>query len=137
MLTCRLSLSTVLHYFFGSPFFDRASNNGSLIMQAQVNPALLHVVNNRQIFEQRLKTMVGTEFAITAEDPANGVWVIKKQLRRSPVEVVPLDVYFIVGENVYQAPTLHGIMTSRLVCELRNSFISFWVSVEADYDCLR
>ncbi|KAJ6263532.1 Mediator of RNA polymerase II transcription subunit [Drechslerella dactyloides] len=105
----------VLTYFFNSPFFDRSSNNASLYMQAQTNFSLQHLIHNRAQFEGRLKTMVGMEFIVAAEDPANSVWVIKKQMRRSPVEVQVLDVYFVIGENIYMAPTIHGVMTSRLL----------------------
>ncbi|KAK6353068.1 Mediator of RNA polymerase II transcription subunit 6 [Orbilia brochopaga] len=110
-----LHANNVLTYFFNSPFFDRSSNNASLYMQAQTNFSLQYLIHNRAQFEGRLKTMVGMEFIVAAEDPANSIWVIKKQMRRSPVEVQVLDVYFVIGENIYMAPTIHGVMTSRLL----------------------
>ncbi|KAF3913255.1 hypothetical protein AA313_de0209098 [Arthrobotrys entomopaga] len=110
-----LNSNNVLTYFFNSPFFDRSSNNSSLYMQAQTNYSLQHLIHNRVQFEGRLKSMVGVEFIVAAEDPANSIWVIKKQMRRSPTDAQVLDVYFVIGENIYMAPTIHGVMTSRLL----------------------
>ncbi|KAF3926987.1 hypothetical protein ABW20_dc0109370 [Dactylellina cionopaga] len=110
-----LHSNNVLTYFFNSPFFDRSSNNSSLYMQAQTNYSLQHLIHNRVQFEGRLKSMVGVEFVVAAEDPANSIWVIKKQMRRSPTDAQVLDVYFVIGENIYMAPTIHGVMTSRLL----------------------
>ncbi|KAF3929556.1 hypothetical protein ABW19_dt0205816 [Dactylella cylindrospora] len=110
-----LHTNNVLTYFFNSPFFDRSSNNSSLYMQAQTNFNLQHLIHNRVQFEGRLKSMVGVEFVVAAEDPANLVWVIKKQMRRSPTDAQVLDVYFVIGENIYMAPSIHGVMKSRLL----------------------
>ena len=49
----------------------------------------------------------------------SGVWVIRKQNRRkragSEDEITPISSYFVVGENVYMAPTVGSILSSRLV----------------------
>lgn len=136
----QLNSNNILLYFFNSPFFDRSSNNSSLFMQTQTNPALNHLVHNRVAFESRLKSMVGVEFVVAAEDPANAMWVIKKQMRRSPTETQLLDVYFVVGENVFMAPTMEKVMTARLLTvtsdilkaqELCSSLVHF--STEAGY----
>ncbi|KAK6332052.1 Mediator of RNA polymerase II transcription subunit 6 [Orbilia javanica] len=136
----QLNSNNILLYFFNSPFFDRSSNNSSLFMQTQTNPALNHLVHNRAAFESRLRTMVGVEFVVAAEDPANAMWVIKKQMRRSPTETQLLDVYFVVGENVFMAPTMEKVMTARLLTvtsdilkaqELCSSLVHF--STEAGY----
>ncbi|KAK6497506.1 Mediator of RNA polymerase II transcription subunit 6 [Arthrobotrys musiformis] len=136
----QLNTNNILLYFFNSPFFDRSSNNSSLFMQTQTNPALNHLIHNRAAFEGRLKSMIGVEFVVAAEDPANGIWVIKKQMRRSPTEAQLLDVYFVVGENVFMAPTMEKVMTARLLTitsdilkaqELSSTLVHF--STEAGY----
>ncbi|KAF3188342.1 Mediator of RNA polymerase II transcription subunit 6 [Orbilia oligospora] len=136
----QLNSNNILLYFFNSPFFDRSSNNSSLFMQTQTNPSLNHLVHNRAAFESRLKSMIGVEFVVAAEDPANAMWVIKKQMRRSPTETQLLDVYFVVGENVFMAPTMEKVMTARLLTvtsdilkaqELCSSLVHF--STEAGY----
>ena len=68
--------------------------------------------------------MQGTEF-ILASEPApttaheGGIWIIRKQRRRkranAPDEVTPLGSYFVIGENIYMAPTVGQVVMSRLL----------------------
>lgn len=120
-----LHTNTVLHYFATSPFFDPTSNNNVIQNQAQYNANLFHVLATREAFETRLKSMQGLEY-IVAEQPAEtgpgqgtGVWVIRKQNRRKrPGQEDELTVhkdYFLVGENLYAAPTFADLMSSRMV----------------------
>ena len=49
----------------------------------------------------------------------SGVWVMRKQRRKieeGATKIEVLGLYFIVGENVYMAPTVGSIIGSRLVC---------------------
>jgi len=50
---------------------------------------------------------------------SQGVWVVRKQNRRkqpaSDDDVTILATYFVVGENIYKAPSLHAIVSSRMV----------------------
>ncbi|KAK3685628.1 MED6 mediator sub complex component-domain-containing protein [Podospora appendiculata] len=108
--------NSVLYYFAQSPFFDKTSNNEVVFQQGLNNPNMLQFLKTREQFEGRLKTMSGLEF-IVAQEPAEtgpgagtGVWTINKQTRRKRQgeedEIVVHSVYFIVGENIYMAPTL-------------------------------
>lgn len=117
--------NTVLHYFAQSPFFDRTSNNAILTSQAIYRQDLLHLLATRAAFEGRLKTMSGLEF-IVAQEPAEmapgtgtGVWVVRKQTRRKRTseddEITIHSSYFVVGENIYMAPTVADILGSRMV----------------------
>ncbi|KAH8772612.1 MED6 mediator sub complex component-domain-containing protein [Diaporthe sp. PMI_573] len=119
-----LHTNTVLHYFATSPFFDPTSNNNVIQNQAQYNANLFHVLATREAFETRLRSMQGLEY-IVAEQPAEtgpgqgtGVWVIRKQTRRKrPGQEDELTVhkdYFLVGENLYAAPTFADLMSSRM-----------------------
>ena len=117
---------TVLPYFSHSPFFDATSNNATLTTQATYNQNMLYLIATRDVFEGRLRSMQGLEFMVT-QDPSNnghqpdntGVWVIRKQYRRKRQgledEVTPLSSYFIVGENVYIAPSVGNVLSSRMV----------------------
>ncbi|KAK4104851.1 MED6-domain-containing protein [Parathielavia hyrcaniae] len=77
----------------------------------------------RELFEGRLKTMSGLEFVV-AQEPADtgpgagtGVWVINKQTRRKRQpedEIIVHGTYFVVGENIYMAPSLADIISSRI-----------------------
>lgn len=99
----------MLHYFSHSPFFDVTSNNATLTTQATYNASMLHLIQTREAFESRLRTMQGLEFMVAHEpSPApvpapegadanandglvepgtgtgtgTGIWVVRKQLRR-------------------------------------------------------
>jgi mediator of RNA polymerase II transcription subunit 6 len=123
--------NTVLFYFASSPFFDRSSNNGVVYEQAIHNPKLSHILGTRASFEERLRSMSGLEYMI-AEQPAEmapgtgtGVWVIRKQTRRKRPgqedEITVHGSYFVVGHNIYQAPSVADVLGSKLV---RESIIS-------------
>ncbi|TDZ33561.1 Mediator of RNA polymerase II transcription subunit 6 [Colletotrichum sidae] len=115
--------NSVLFYFAESPFFDRTSNNAVITNQAMFNPALLKNLATREAFEGELDKMSGLEFRVL-HAPADmvtgtGVWTIVKQTRqknldRNRWETKPLAYYFVVGENIYQAPTLGDILSSKI-----------------------
>ncbi len=116
----------VLPYFAESPFFDATSNNAILTTQALYNPNMYYIIQTREAFEGRLRTMQGLEFMVT-HDPSendtkpnhNGVWVVRKQTRRkrqgAQDEVTGISSYYVVGENVYMAPSVGNVLGSRLV----------------------
>ena len=120
-------LYAVLPYFAESPFFDATSNNATLTTQALYNPNMYYIIQTREAFEGRLRTMQGLEFMVV-HDPSendtkrdhNGVWVVRKQNRRkrqgAQDEVTGISSYYVVGENVYMAPSVGNILGSRLVC---------------------
>ncbi|KAI1375254.1 MED6-domain-containing protein [Hypoxylon crocopeplum] len=116
--------NTVLFYFAESPFFDRTSNNAVLFNQARFNENMFYIIQNRETFEGRLKEMSGLEY-IVAQEPAEmapgtgtGVWVINKQTRRKkePEDEITLhSTYYVVGDNIYMAPTLTDVLTFRMM----------------------
>jgi mediator of RNA polymerase II transcription subunit 6 len=117
--------NSVLHYFAASQFFDPTSNNAIVISQANFNPAMFQVIQTREAMEGFLKTMSGLEFMV-AQTPAEmapgtgtGVWVIRKQTRRKRPgeedEITVHNTYYIVGENIYMAPTVADILSNRMV----------------------
>jgi mediator of RNA polymerase II transcription subunit 6 len=115
----------VLPYFAHSPFCDPTSNNAVLMAQAMYNQNMLPIVATREAFEGRLKSMSGLEYMV-AQEPAEtapgtgtGVWVIRKQTRRKRPgqedEITIHATYFVMGENIYMAPTVGDVIGSRLV----------------------
>ncbi|KAI1477940.1 MED6-domain-containing protein [Daldinia eschscholtzii] len=119
-----LHSNNILFYFAESPFFDRTSNNAVLFTQATFNENMKFILSTREQFEGRLKQMSGLEF-IVAQEPAEsgpgmgtGVWVIHKQTRRKREpedEIIVHAAYYVIGENVYMAPTLADILSFRMV----------------------
>lgn len=130
--------NSVLFYFAESPFFDKTSNNAVIANQAMFNPAMYQYIQTREAFEGRLKTMSGVEFVV-AEQPAQmapgtgtGIWVIRKQTRRKRPgggddndEITVHATYYVVGYNIYMAPTLADILGFRMATitsSLRKAF---------------
>lgn len=120
--------NTVLFYFKYSPFYDNTSNNEVLFQQGVVNRDMAQFLSTRELFEGRLNTMSGLEFRV-AQEPSEtgpgqgtGVWVINKQTRQKRQgqedEITIHATYFIVGWNIYMAPTLFDIISGRVVCGL-------------------
>ncbi|EGS17427.1 uncharacterized protein CTHT_0067530 [Thermochaetoides thermophila DSM 1495] len=116
--------NSVLFYFRESPFYDKTSNNEVLYQQGLHNQTMMQFLETRERFERRLREMSGLEFVV-AQEPAEtapgtgtGVWVINKQTRRKRQgeedEISVHGTYFLVGENVYMAPTLADIISMRL-----------------------
>ena len=116
----------VLPYFSHSPFFDPTSNNAIITTQAMFNPNLYYLIQTREAFEGRLRTMQGLEYMVSHDPSDNGriventgVWVIRKQIRRKrPTgndDLTPISSYFVVGENIYMAPSVGNVLGSRLV----------------------
>ncbi|KAK9374245.1 MED6 mediator subfamily complex component-domain-containing protein [Lipomyces chichibuensis] len=110
-----LRTDNVLEYFAQSPFYDRSSNNQVLKMQSQFNAPVLQP----QEVVQALSTMRGIEFAIAMAQPASALWIIRKQNRISPSEAVPLATYFVINENIYMAPSVYSIVSSRMLAGIR------------------
>ncbi|KAJ5504786.1 Mediator complex subunit Med6 [Penicillium fimorum] len=127
-----LHSNNILFYFAESPFFDSTSNNASLAIQANYNDAFRHFVETREAFEARLRTMQGLEFVVSydplqaaaqtdnrfAHEPSN-IWVIRKQNRRKRSgmddEVTVISTYFIVGDCIYMAPSVAGVVGNRIL----------------------
>lgn len=121
-----IQTNTVLPYFSESPYFDATSNNATIMTQATHNPALFYLIQTREAFEARLRTMQGLEFMV-AHDPSDngtkfehsGIWVIRRQIRRKRAgtedEITPVSSYYVVGENIYMASSLGTILGARLL----------------------
>ncbi|KAM0714092.1 hypothetical protein Q7P37_011056 [Cladosporium fusiforme] len=119
------------HYFAKSPFFDWTTKNGLEIQQCQSDPYGWHFSHNRKDFEAQIASRNGTEYMIAEGEqmefdaegrPAKGgVWVIRKQDRtkgappKSRDAVETLATYYVIGENVYQAPSVADVLGTRLL----------------------
>eukprot|EP01105_Mastigella_eilhardi_P015322 TRINITY_DN349_c0_g1_i2.p1 TRINITY_DN349_c0_g1~~TRINITY_DN349_c0_g1_i2.p1 ORF type:complete len:189 (-),score=66.52 TRINITY_DN349_c0_g1_i2:35-601(-) len=111
---------TALEYFMTSPFYEQGSNNGVLLMQL----AKLQQGQQGQIDQAAtLRSMKGTEYELMTPPPADSaaaaveqqsLFVVKKQYRTSPTTVQLRAVYYILNGDIFQAPDLHAVLTSRL-----------------------
>ncbi|EGW31727.1 mediator of RNA polymerase II transcription subunit 6 [Spathaspora passalidarum NRRL Y-27907] len=119
-----LHSNNVLEYFALSPFYDRTSNNQVLMMQFQYQQIQIPMnMTFHQYFQSRLTEMTGIEFVIAfTREP--DFWIVRKQRRLDPTSTLILQDYYIIGANVYQAPRIYDVLSSRLlssVLSLRNS----------------
>uniref|UniRef100_A0A3Q3CS86 Mediator of RNA polymerase II transcription subunit 6 n=3 Tax=Haplochromini TaxID=319058 RepID=A0A3Q3CS86_HAPBU len=97
-----LNPGNVLEYFSdrSNPFYDRTCNN--------------EVVKMQRLTVDHLNQMVGVEYILLhAQEPI--LYIIRKQQRQSPTQVVPLADYYIIAGVVYQAPDLGTVISSRVL----------------------
>ncbi|KAJ2079362.1 Mediator of RNA polymerase II transcription subunit 6 [Coemansia sp. RSA 988] len=100
----------ILEYFSQSPFWDSSSNNAVLKMQTQFNAL--------QQGSYDLKNMVGVEFSVTHQEPPM-LFIITKFRRTSPTKVTPIAAYYILDGNAYEAPSLHSIVSTRMLSSIK------------------
>uniref|UniRef100_A0A8C5PK87 Mediator of RNA polymerase II transcription subunit 6 n=1 Tax=Leptobrachium leishanense TaxID=445787 RepID=A0A8C5PK87_9ANUR len=95
-----LNSGTVLDYFSerSNPFYDRTCNN--------------EVVKMQRLTLDHLNQMVGVEYILLhAQEPI--LFIIRKQQRQSPTQVIPFADYYIIAGVIYQAPDLGSVINSR------------------------
>ena len=99
--TFGLHKNNVLDYFATSPFFDRNSNNQTLI--------------NQGLGMEFLTQMTGLEFNVSdSTDPANRLFVINKCKRENPQKTIILEIYYILDGIIYQSPMFLEQVRSRV-----------------------
>ncbi|CAI7809782.1 unnamed protein product [Closterium sp. NIES-54] len=92
----------VFDYFANSPFYDRTCNNEQLRMQG------IHPLDTAH-----LREMVGWEYSLhMAQEPH--LFVLRKQKRDGPDRTTPVAAYYILDGSIYQAPSLHAVIGSRI-----------------------
>ncbi|RGB34172.1 MED6 mediator sub complex component-domain-containing protein [Rhizophagus diaphanus] len=111
-----LNSNNVLDYFAESPFWDNQCNNAILKMQTQYN--------DLKDLNVDLRKMKGIEFQIVHEK-APVLWVIRKQNRLSEWSVSPIATFYILNNNIYQAPDLYSIIGTRILTSLYYLHIAF------------
>lgn len=97
-----LNSGNVLDYFSerSNPFYDRTCNN--------------EVVKMQRLTLEHLNQMVGVEYILLhAQEPI--LFIIRKQQRQSPTQVIPLADYYIIAGVIYQAPDLGSVINSRVL----------------------
>ncbi|XP_063711451.1 mediator of RNA polymerase II transcription subunit 6-like [Symsagittifera roscoffensis] len=109
-LVSNLTRANVMMYFTqrSNPFYDRRSNN-----------ELLKHPHNKPM--DLLRTMQGLEYDLIYEE-APILFVVQKRKRHSPTQVTPIANYYIIAGDVYRAPDLNRILSSRLAtsCDYLN-----------------
>lgn len=142
----------IYRYIAESPFFDHMSNNGLAIAQAGNHMQTFQMTWDRRAFEDDLKRKRGVEYMISgepadakplkgvegaeqgwAESGRTGVWNVRKQERgfarardgSVQEDLTTLGTYYLVGENMYQAPSVGDVIGNRLIAAT-NSLSQFF-----------
>lgn len=114
-----LNEESVMIYFGLSPFYDKNCNNEIIKMQ-RLDPTLL-------------QTMHGIEYNLSS-NPVQGLFIITKSQRTlTPPKLEPLATYYVHDGNIYQAPSIHAILSSRMLQslhKLRGAFETMQSSVD-------
>lgn len=101
-----LDVNTVLDYFALSQFYDSRCNNELIKMQ--------------RLDKGLLKTLSGIEYALS-DSPSPGLFIITKSRRSlKPPKVELLAAYYVLQGAVYQAPSIHSILSSRILQSVRH-----------------
>eukprot|EP01023_Acetabularia_acetabulum_P034705 TRINITY_DN3260_c0_g1_i1.p2 TRINITY_DN3260_c0_g1~~TRINITY_DN3260_c0_g1_i1.p2 ORF type:complete len:241 (+),score=45.76 TRINITY_DN3260_c0_g1_i1:338-1060(+) len=96
-----LDATTVLDYFALSTFYDRTCNN-EIAKQRRLPPTDLW------------KLPPGIEYVLQTAQPPH-LFIIRKQLRQGPEVTQPQALYYVLDGVVYQCPSLHAVLESRLL----------------------
>ncbi|XP_055394462.1 mediator of RNA polymerase II transcription subunit 6 isoform X2 [Bubalus kerabau] len=114
-----LNSGSVLDYFSerSNPFYDRTCNNEVVKMQ-RLTLEHLKSLWSRSIVGILVAfyeiQMVGVEYILLhAQEPI--LFIIRKQQRQSPTQVIPLADYYIIAGVIYQAPDLGSVINSRVL----------------------
>lgn len=72
------------------------------------------MVKMQRVTLDHLNQMVGIEYILLhAQEPI--LFIIRKQQRQSPTQVIPLADYYIIAGVIYQAPDLGSVVNSRVL----------------------
>ncbi|KAG0660663.1 Mediator of RNA polymerase II transcription subunit 6 [Maudiozyma exigua] len=84
---------------------------------SQVEPSRRDVLLKYPMYaslERELSKLKGIEYVLACVREPD-FWIIKKQERLSNNETTVLQDYYVIGANVYQAPTMFNIIQNRLM----------------------
>ncbi|KAF5833298.1 MED6 mediator sub complex component-domain-containing protein [Dunaliella salina] len=105
-----LNQFSILHYFELSPFFDRTCNN-TLARQQGHDPAVPGAL-------EFVVPQGGMEYVLELAQVPH-LFLIRKHVRKGPDAAAPgalstLAYYYVLDKVIYQAPTLHAVLSSRI-----------------------
>lgn len=103
LATFPLTENSAMEYFSLSPFYDHTCTNEGLRAQGM-----------RMDDGEALKERTGMEYVVMAAKPPH-LFAIAKRKRTSPHKTNIVAMYYILDGNVYQAPTLRDVISSRTV----------------------
>ncbi|KAF1961120.1 hypothetical protein CC80DRAFT_488464 [Byssothecium circinans] len=113
-----LNSDSIMWYFMNSQFFDPVSNNTSLFNQLRSDPLAQPILNDRRLFEHRLRSNypTGLQFLVVSEPQTpQEPWVIQRQYRTADGETQVQGTYFTLGTRILMAPSLLDVVRGRML----------------------
>jgi mediator of RNA polymerase II transcription subunit 6 len=131
-----LHRNNVLFYFMDSPFFDPASRNSEVFNATQDQAHWQQAISTVDSFHREMALRPGLEFVL-AHDPEkegtmiqpspdqgvpegqlvrSNLFVIRKQQRLGDLRTtVPISVYWVMQNKIFQAPSVSNVLNARLL----------------------
>jgi hypothetical protein len=137
----QLTASNVLLYFSTSPFWDNNNNLNSL-MRTQL-------VSDPQAMKDFLQRSRGYYYevanspVIDPQNPQQPIWMVSKKFsfgREGDGEMKEIGLYYIVGQQIFQAPLWKDLAGSKLwqaASSIHQLLNEFWQAKEAITDIKR
>lgn len=96
-----LNKENVLEYFYMSDFYDSRSNN--------------EIIRNQGVSVSHLSNMTGMEYSVDHENTKEPhLFVINKNLRRSPRDVELSEIFYCIDGIIYKSPCLLDLLRIRV-----------------------
>lgn len=97
---CGLNEGNVMEYFAMSQFYDPRCNN--------------HTIRMQHLPDSVLENMAGIQYSVSTATP--DLYIVTKANRTlNPPSLEPICSYYVFGGNIYQSPTMHAILSSRML----------------------
>lgn len=109
------------YYFTSSPWFEPMCINVAVLNTLQIDPNGQQVMNDRKLWDERLKREpTGVQFMIAGEPAAPGQpWVLQRQNKvpnnEGKSETHVEGTWYMQGSKVLMAPSLLDVVQSRMV----------------------
>ncbi|EJW01210.1 hypothetical protein EDEG_04059 [Edhazardia aedis USNM 41457] len=129
-----LTSKNVLSYFSASQFYDQSCLNEVIKMQTKYTG---NEITDDEI-DEKLKEMVGVQYILAKSLDEDQLFIIYKIDRFTRVEYDVLQIYYVLNGNIYQSPTNHALLSSRLSNSLY--FINEAIDMlgkRRDFDCFK
>jgi mediator of RNA polymerase II transcription subunit 6 len=108
-------------YFHTSQFFEAACNNNAILQHHRDDPATRHIIHDRKVFEESLRSIPeGTQFVVAGDPQGEGQPFLYQRQNRIRDQDGKVNAYvegnwYNQGLRVLMAPSVLDVVQARLV----------------------